>query len=174
MDFGFQALDSDGPRATGQEQEWCSVAAQAVAALHGAFLLQAPASAAQAKWGGASVGDATTVVTMRQVPPQAAFSRSWTGRPQAGPDKNTVRLESLAVTASRGGVHRRALRGLDEHAYPAACALAAFRADFESGLLVCALTFELSGRRRQDASARMAKMYRVPPEIGRASCRERV
>ncbi len=28
---------------------------------------------------------------------------------------------------------------------------------------ICALTFELRGRRRQDARARLAKMYRVPP-----------
>jgi len=29
---------------------------------------------------------------------------------------------------------------------------------------LCGLTFELSGRRRQDARARLAKMYRVPPD----------
>ena len=28
---------------------------------------------------------------------------------------------------------------------------------------MCGLTFELSGRQRQDASARTVKMYRVPP-----------
>ncbi len=28
---------------------------------------------------------------------------------------------------------------------------------------LCCLTFELTGRRRRDASARLAKMYRVPP-----------
>jgi hypothetical protein len=28
---------------------------------------------------------------------------------------------------------------------------------------LCCLTFELSGRQRQDARARLAKMYRVPP-----------
>ena len=29
--------------------------------------------------------------------------------------------------------------------------------------VLCGLTFELSGRQRQDASARTVKMYRVPP-----------
>ena len=42
-------------------------------------------------------------------------------------------------------------------------ALDTFRAELAKRLFVCALTFELSGRQRQDASARAAKMYSVPP-----------
>ena len=34
----------------------------------------------------------------------------------------------------------------------------------EGNVVIRRLTFELSGRQRQDASARTVKMYRVPPD----------
>ena len=37
-----------------------------------------------------------------------------------------------------------------------------FRAAYRT--VLCGLTFELSGRRRQDARPGLAKMYRVPPD----------
>ena len=39
-----------------------------------------------------------------------------------------------------------------------------FAATVGMGFLVCGLTFELSGRRRQDARPGLEKMYRVPPD----------
>ena len=37
-------------------------------------------------------------------------------------------------------------------------------ADERDGVVLCGLTFELSGRQRQDARPGLAKMYRVPPD----------
>ena len=38
------------------------------------------------------------------------------------------------------------------------------RASVAKGQRLCGLTFELSGRQRQDARPGLAKMYRVPPD----------
>jgi hypothetical protein len=43
----------------------------------------------------------------------------------------------------------------------------------ESHACLCRLTFEMSGRQWKDASARTAKMYRVPPDRALVACRWR-
>jgi hypothetical protein len=67
-----------------------------------------------------------------------------------------VRAATPDRSGSKDGADQRAWRGPDE----------AKKLEFGHGCLLRGLTFELTGRQRQDARPGLAKMYRVPP--GRA------
>ena len=103
-------------------------------------------------------GTAASVITMQQSPPRAASWCIWTGRLQAGPSQNPTLSWPTAVSPSRWCRPSPRLRGLDEH--DACGCLRRGRCSHGHcghGAL-CALTFELSGRRRQDARPDGRKM----------------
>ena len=81
------------------------------------------------------------------------------------PTKTRASVDS-ASRFRAAAAHRRACAALTNTMHSAVCAVDAAFAELADTALWCALTFELSGRRRQDARPGLAKMYRVPP--GRA------
>ena len=109
-------------------------------------------------------GVAATVTTAQQSTPSAASSCVWTGRLQAGPDQIPTFRGQQQSGARAGAAHHRACAVLTNTMSPAVSRRGrCFRGVGGYGAL-CALTFELSGRRRQDAKPGLAKMYRVPPD----------
>ena len=78
-----------------------------------------------------------------------------------------IKTRASVASASQlraAAAHRRACAALTNTMHSAVCAVDAAPTDFADTALWCALTFELSGRRRQDARPGLAKMYRVPPD----------
>ena len=109
-------------------------------------------------------GTAASVTTMQQSPPKAASSCIWIGRLQAGPDRNPPFRGQRRPTLRAGAAHRRAHAALADTMPSAVCAVDAAFAELADTALWCALTFELSGRRQENARPGLAKMYRVPPD----------
>ena len=109
-------------------------------------------------------GVAATVTTAQQSTPSAASSCVWTGRLQAGPDQIPTFRGQRQSAARAGAAHHRACAALTNTMSSAVLRRGrCFRGLGGHGAL-CALTFELSGRRRRDARPGPAKMYRVPPD----------
>ena len=110
------------------------------------------------------VGVSATVTTTKQSPLKAASSCIWIGRLQAGPDRNPTFRGQRRPALRAGAAHRRACAALTNTMPSAVCSVDAAFAELADTALWCALTFELSGRRREDARPGLAKMYRVPPD----------
>ena len=95
-------------------------------------------------------------------PPRAASSCVWTGRLQAGPDQNPTLHGQLRSASRAAAAHRRACAALTNTMYSAVCAADTAPVDFADAALLCALTFELRGRQRQDARPRTQTMCTAP------------
>ena len=162
--LSLSARDSASRSALRQEQSRYSASAETAVALHGASRL-ASSTSRNGRGEGVCllVGASATVTTTKQSPPTAASSCIWIGRLQAGPEQNPTSCGQRQSRCAPVPPSPR-LRGLDEHD--------AFgclrRGRCSHGLCgqgaLCALTFELSGRQRQDARPGLAKMYCVPPD----------
>ena len=162
VDCGFHVFDSGGAEALRQEQSRYSASAETARALHGASRLASSFSRSSRGEGVCPlVGTSATMTTTQRLPPRAASSCIWTGRLQAGPDQPELPWPT-AVSLSRWRCPSPRSRGLDEHdvlgclrrgrCFPGLCGHGA----------LCALTFELSGRRRHGALDSKRKMGRRP------------